>query len=182
MAYNRPYQRAHPSAITGSTRHSSCSGVAVRGIGEHPRVQIRTTAVLGYPAMNHTLRAHDPVRRCSHDMRRQTWESNGLPYAGELAAQNSADIRRYSSGISITVSGSTAVAPRSCRGTRSSTPLTSRTSSGSARWPASVGRSSQPTVCVSPSTRATGVHSPVNPGTPSPVPSNRSHTTAGGWT
>ncbi len=49
--------------------------------------------MLGYPAMNHTLRAHDPVRRCNRDMRKQTWESNGLPYAGELAAQNFADLR-----------------------------------------------------------------------------------------
>lgn len=41
--------------------------------------------------MNHTLREHDPPRRCNRDMRKQTWESEGLAYAGELAAQNFTD-------------------------------------------------------------------------------------------
>ena len=49
--------------------------------------------MLGYAAMNHTLRERDPVRRCNRDMHKQTWESEGLAYAGELAEQNLADLR-----------------------------------------------------------------------------------------
>jgi UV DNA damage endonuclease len=49
--------------------------------------------MLGYAAMNHTLREQDPPRRCNRDMRKQTWEADGLAYAGELAAQNFSDLR-----------------------------------------------------------------------------------------
>jgi UV DNA damage endonuclease len=49
--------------------------------------------MLGYAAMNHTLRERDPPRRCNRDMRKETWESEGPAYAGELAAQNLADLR-----------------------------------------------------------------------------------------
>jgi len=49
--------------------------------------------MLGYAAMNHTLRKRDPPRRCNRDMRKKTWESEGLAYAGELAAQNFEDLR-----------------------------------------------------------------------------------------
>jgi UV DNA damage endonuclease len=48
--------------------------------------------MLGYAAMNRTLREQDPPRRCNRDMRKQTWESEGLAYAGQLAAQNVADL------------------------------------------------------------------------------------------
>lgn len=48
--------------------------------------------MLGYAAMNHTLRERDPPRRCNRDMHKQTWESAGLAYAGELAEQNFADL------------------------------------------------------------------------------------------
>ncbi|MFC7074065.1 UV DNA damage repair endonuclease UvsE [Halovenus rubra] len=49
--------------------------------------------MLGYPAMNRSLREKDPPRRCNRDMRKQTWEQKGLSYAGELAEQNFADLR-----------------------------------------------------------------------------------------
>jgi UV DNA damage endonuclease len=49
--------------------------------------------MLGYAAMNHTLRGRDPPRRCNRDMRKRTWESEGRAYAGELAARNLADLR-----------------------------------------------------------------------------------------
>ena len=49
--------------------------------------------MLGYAAMNHTLRDEEPPRRCNRDMHKQTWEERGLAYAGELAAQNFADLR-----------------------------------------------------------------------------------------
>ncbi|MFB6126905.1 MAG: UV DNA damage repair endonuclease UvsE [Halolamina sp.] len=49
--------------------------------------------MLGYAAMNHTLREAEPARRCNRDMRKRTWERKGLAYAGELAAQNFADLR-----------------------------------------------------------------------------------------
>ena len=49
--------------------------------------------MLGYAAMNHTLRDADPPRRCNRDMHKQTWEDEGLAYAGELTAQNFTDLR-----------------------------------------------------------------------------------------
>lgn len=49
--------------------------------------------MLGYAAMNRTLRECDPPRRCNRDMRKQTWESEGIEYAGELAEQNVRDLR-----------------------------------------------------------------------------------------
>ena len=48
--------------------------------------------MLGYAAMNRTLRKRDPPRRCNRDMRKETWESEGLAYAGELAARNFEDL------------------------------------------------------------------------------------------
>lgn len=49
--------------------------------------------MLGYAAMNHTLRDRDQPLRCNRDMQKRTWESEGLDYAGELAAQNFADLQ-----------------------------------------------------------------------------------------
>jgi UV DNA damage endonuclease len=49
--------------------------------------------MLGYAAMNHALRDQDPPRRCNRDMRKKTWESKGLAYAGELAERNLADLK-----------------------------------------------------------------------------------------
>ena len=48
--------------------------------------------MLGYAAMNRTLRKRDPPRRCNRDMRKGTWESEGPAYAGELAARNFEDL------------------------------------------------------------------------------------------
>ncbi|QZA88297.1 UV DNA damage repair endonuclease UvsE [Salinarchaeum sp. IM2453] len=48
--------------------------------------------MLGYAAMNRTLRDSDTPRRCNRDMRKSTWESKGLKYAGELAEQNFRDL------------------------------------------------------------------------------------------
>ena len=48
--------------------------------------------MLGYAAMNRTLRKRDPPRRCNRDMRKGTWESEGPAYAGELAARNFQDL------------------------------------------------------------------------------------------
>ena len=48
--------------------------------------------MLGYAAMNRTLRERDPPRRCNRDMRKETWESEGPAYAGELAARNFEDL------------------------------------------------------------------------------------------
>lgn len=42
--------------------------------------------------MNRTLRERDDPVRCNRDMRRATWESDGLPYASELTRQNFADL------------------------------------------------------------------------------------------
>jgi UV DNA damage endonuclease len=50
--------------------------------------------MLGYAAMNHTLRDREEPLRCNRDMHRQTWESDGIAYAGELAEQNFADLRK----------------------------------------------------------------------------------------
>ena len=48
--------------------------------------------MLGYAAMNRTLRERDPPRRCNRDMRKKTWDSKGPAYAGELAARNFEDL------------------------------------------------------------------------------------------
>ncbi len=48
---------------------------------------------IGYPCMNHTLRDHEPPRRCNRGMQRQTWNDRGLPYASELTLQNFRDLR-----------------------------------------------------------------------------------------
>jgi UV DNA damage endonuclease len=48
--------------------------------------------MLGYAAMNHTLRDREEPVRCNRDMQKQTWESEGLAYAGELAERNFADL------------------------------------------------------------------------------------------
>ena len=49
--------------------------------------------MLGYAAMNRTLRDQDQPRRCNRDMRKKTWESEGRAYAGELAEQNFVDLK-----------------------------------------------------------------------------------------
>ncbi len=49
--------------------------------------------MLGYAAMNHTLRDREQPLRCNRDMHKQTWESEGIAYAGELAEQNFTDLR-----------------------------------------------------------------------------------------
>lgn len=49
--------------------------------------------MLGYAAMNRTLREHDPPRRCNRDMQKATWETEGIEYAAELTAQNMEDLR-----------------------------------------------------------------------------------------
>ena len=49
--------------------------------------------MLGYAAMNRTLRERDPPRRCNRDMQKKTWESEGIEYAATLAAQNFEDLR-----------------------------------------------------------------------------------------
>nr|WP_245681134.1 UV DNA damage repair endonuclease UvsE [Halorientalis regularis] len=51
-------------------------------------------AMLGYAAMNHTLRDRDPPRRCNRDMHKSTWESAGIEYAATLAERNVADLER----------------------------------------------------------------------------------------
>jgi UV DNA damage endonuclease len=48
--------------------------------------------MLGYAAMNHTLRDREDPLRCNRDMQKRTWESDGIGYAGELAEQNFADL------------------------------------------------------------------------------------------
>jgi UV DNA damage endonuclease len=52
------------------------------------------TVMLGYAAMNHTLRDRAEPLRCNRDMHKQTWESDGIAYAGQLTEQNFADLRR----------------------------------------------------------------------------------------
>lgn len=49
--------------------------------------------MLGYAAMNRTLREHDPPRRCNRDMQKKTWESAGIEYAATLTEQNFEDLR-----------------------------------------------------------------------------------------
>ena len=49
--------------------------------------------MLGYAAMNRTLRDRDPPRRCNRDMQKATWESEGIEYAAELTRQNIEDLR-----------------------------------------------------------------------------------------
>jgi UV DNA damage endonuclease len=48
--------------------------------------------MLGYAAMNRTLRERDPPLRCNRNMQKKTWESRGLPYASELTLQNLSDL------------------------------------------------------------------------------------------
>ena len=48
--------------------------------------------MLGYAAMNRTLRERDPPLRCNRDMQKQTWESEGIEYAAELTEQNFRDL------------------------------------------------------------------------------------------
>lgn len=52
----------------------------------------RSYDVLGYPCLNRTLRDRDNPVRCNRDMRKATWESEGLPYASELTRQNFSDL------------------------------------------------------------------------------------------
>lgn len=48
--------------------------------------------MLGYACLNRTLRDREEPVRCNRDMRRKTWESEGLAYASELTRQNFADL------------------------------------------------------------------------------------------
>ncbi len=48
---------------------------------------------LGYPCMNHTLREHEPPRRCNRGMQKRTWNERGLSYASELTLQNFRDLK-----------------------------------------------------------------------------------------
>ncbi len=48
--------------------------------------------MLGYAAMNHTLRDREPPLRCNRDMRRATFEERGLEYVSELALRNWRDL------------------------------------------------------------------------------------------
>ncbi len=49
--------------------------------------------MLGYAAMNRTLREQDPPRRCNRDMRKATWEQEGIECAATLTEQNFIDLR-----------------------------------------------------------------------------------------
>jgi UV DNA damage endonuclease len=49
--------------------------------------------MLGYAAMNRTLRERDPPRRCNRDIRKTTWEADGIERVAELARQNFEDLR-----------------------------------------------------------------------------------------
>lgn len=49
--------------------------------------------MLGYAAMNHTLRDRAEPLRCNRDMREATFEERGPSYAADLAAQNLRDLR-----------------------------------------------------------------------------------------
>ena len=48
--------------------------------------------MIGYAAMNRTLREHDPPRRCNRDMRKRTWEREGIDRAAELTERNFEDL------------------------------------------------------------------------------------------
>jgi UV DNA damage endonuclease len=50
--------------------------------------------MLGYAGMNHTLRDREQPLRCNRDMHKQTWESSGIAYAGELTEQNFTDLKK----------------------------------------------------------------------------------------
>jgi len=50
--------------------------------------------VLGYAAMNRTLREEESPVRCNRSMREQTFEDRGLSYVAELAIQNARDLLR----------------------------------------------------------------------------------------
>ncbi|MEZ3164278.1 UV DNA damage repair endonuclease UvsE [Halorubrum sp. RMP-47] len=49
--------------------------------------------MLGYAAMNRTLRERDPPRRCNRDIRKRTWEAEGIERVAELAERNFEDLR-----------------------------------------------------------------------------------------
>jgi UV DNA damage endonuclease len=49
--------------------------------------------MLGYAAMNHTLRDREQPLRCNRDMQKRTWEAEGIEYAAELAERNFRDLR-----------------------------------------------------------------------------------------
>ena len=53
----------------------------------------RTVGVLGYACLNRTLRDREEPLRCNRDMRRSTWESEGIAYASELTRRNFEDLR-----------------------------------------------------------------------------------------
>jgi len=48
--------------------------------------------MLGYAAMNHTLRDQEPPRRCNRDMQKRTWKAEGIERAATLAEQNFTDL------------------------------------------------------------------------------------------
>ena len=49
--------------------------------------------MLGYAAMNRTLRERDPPRRCNRDIRKATWEREGIERVAELTERNFEDLR-----------------------------------------------------------------------------------------
>jgi UV DNA damage endonuclease len=48
--------------------------------------------MLGYAAMNRTLREREPPRRCNRDIRKKTWEQEGIERAAALTEQNFEDL------------------------------------------------------------------------------------------
>lgn len=44
--------------------------------------------MIGYAGRNNRLREREPPVRCNRGMQKKTWESEGLPYAGELTEKN----------------------------------------------------------------------------------------------
>ena len=49
--------------------------------------------MLGYAGINRTLREHDPPRRCNRDIRKRTWEREGLSRIAALTERNFEDLR-----------------------------------------------------------------------------------------
>ena len=48
--------------------------------------------MLGYAAMNRTLRERDPPRRCNRDIRQTTWEREGIERVAALTERNFEDL------------------------------------------------------------------------------------------
>jgi UV DNA damage endonuclease len=81
------------ASTQGIAENTPTGSGGIRRIADRCRSPDPEYGMLGYAAMNHTLREQDPPRRCNRDMHKKTWESEGLAYAGELAAKNFADLR-----------------------------------------------------------------------------------------